>query len=345
MPTTAHYDFKAVRAAMDFQSVLKHYNIEPQGQWPQVKIVCPFHDDHKPSCGVNSDKSAFKCFACHEEGNALKFVTLMEGYEPTPEGGLNDGAEAAIAIMGLDPEDFKFKRGTTAVRAKKKAGTPKPKKEVKAKDKPLSRVKKDEEPQGDVDGQVNPPLTFTLDLERDHAFFDERELSEQVVEQFGLGYCKKGIMAGRICIPLHNEVGELVAYAGRYVGDDEEQPRYKLPKGFQKSHLLYNLHRLIEDKPKHVVLVEGYWSVMRLAQEGIPCVASLGSALSDQQVELLHKAGVRYVTIMYDGDEGGQTGALDAAAKLSAHLYVRRITLPDGVKPDTMTDDYLDRVR
>ena len=44
-------------------------------------------------------------------------------------------------------------------------------------------------------------------------------------------------MAGRICIPIHNERGELVAYAGRWPGEDvpEDTERYKLPAKLQKT--------------------------------------------------------------------------------------------------------------
>ena len=53
-------------------------------------------------------------------------------------------------------------------------------------------------------------------------------------------------MAGRICIPIHNAKGELVAYAGRWPGEDvpDGQERYKLPPKFHKSRVLFNLHRL-----------------------------------------------------------------------------------------------------
>ena len=53
----------------------------------------------------------------------------------------------------------------------------------------------------------------------------------------------RGSMHGRIVIPIHNERGELVAYAGRSI--DGSEPRYKLPAGFHKSVELFNLHRAI----------------------------------------------------------------------------------------------------
>jgi len=68
-------------------------------------------------------------------------------------------------------------------------------------------------------------------------------------------------MSGRIVIPIENGMGKLIAYAGRSV--DGTEPRYKLPAGFKKSQVLFNLCRAIEDSDGAegsagaVVLVEG----------------------------------------------------------------------------------------
>ena len=60
-------------------------------------------------------------------------------------------------------------------------------------------------------------------------------------EVFGLGYCARGMMKGRIAIPIHDETDALVGYAGRWPGDPAEgEERYKLPPGFKKSRVLYN---------------------------------------------------------------------------------------------------------
>lgn len=87
-----------------------------------------------------------------------------------------------------------------------------------------------------------------------------RGLSRAIVETFGLGVCpetSRSIMKARLCIPIHNPQGELVAYAGRWLGDEvpEGELRYKLPEGFRKSLVLYNLHRVAG--AHHLVVVEG----------------------------------------------------------------------------------------
>ena len=96
-------------------------------------------------------------------------------------------------------------------------------------------------------------------------------------------------MKERICFPIHDAKGELIAYSGRWASDDlpEDVPRYLLPKGFEKSKVLYNLHRILEKGSDTVVIVEGFWSVLRLHSEGIPCVSTFGDSVSEAHAELL----------------------------------------------------------
>jgi len=107
MNKAAYINFKDVRAAIDFSAVLSHYEIETTGSGDQLKIICPFHDDHKPSCGVNTVKGVFNCFSCPAQGNAMEFVALMEGEDPTTTTGIRKGALVALEIMGLDDADFR----------------------------------------------------------------------------------------------------------------------------------------------------------------------------------------------------------------------------------------------
>ena len=109
----------------------------------------------------------------------------------------------------------------------------------------------------------NKPLKFRLDkLDRDHPYLTERGLTAETIEEFGIGYCSKGMMEGRIAIPIQNEQGEVVAYAGRWPGEPAENtPKYKLPKGFRKSLELFNIHRAIKEPPdKPLVIVEGFFT-------------------------------------------------------------------------------------
>jgi hypothetical protein len=99
------------------------------------------------------------------------------------------------------------------------------------------------EKRGEGSEPVNKPLAFELKgIDLAHAYLAERGITKETAETFGVGlFSGRGSMKGRVVIPIHNERGELVAYAGRSI--DGSDPRYKLPAGFHKSHVLFNLHR------------------------------------------------------------------------------------------------------
>lgn len=40
----------------------------------QMRGLCPFHTDSKPTLNVSADKQIFKCFKCGKSGNAIGFV-------------------------------------------------------------------------------------------------------------------------------------------------------------------------------------------------------------------------------------------------------------------------------
>src|SRR5438045_6722527 len=116
-------------------------------------------------------------------------------------------------------------------------------------------------------------------------------------------------MHGRNVIPIENERGELVAYAGRSI--DNAEPKYKLPAGFKKSQGLYNLSRALEeDSTGAVVLVEGFFDCIKVVQAEHACVALMGCSLSvEQETQLVGR--FRNVAVMLDGDDAGRNAAVE----------------------------------
>lgn len=45
------------------------YTLKGRGLWREM--VCPFHDDSKPSLRINIQKGCFKCMACEAKGGDL----------------------------------------------------------------------------------------------------------------------------------------------------------------------------------------------------------------------------------------------------------------------------------
>jgi len=215
-------------------------------------------------------------------------------------------------------------------------------KPVKAKaDKPVAA--NDREETDKVQKKSNQPLTFTLKLDHKHPYIEARGFKKKLIKKFGIGFSDKGMMKGRIAFQIHNERGELIAHSGRWADDElpEDVPRYLLPKGFEKSKVLYNLHRVLEEGSDTVVIVEGFWSVLRLHSEDIPCVSTFGDSVSEAQASLLVELGFKNVILIYDGDEGGRIGTQSSLPILAERLFVKTVALEDGIKPDTMSDDIL----
>lgn len=335
-------DFKQVKAAVNIRQVLERYQLFDTFRQTGDRLSgpCPIHNGKNPtSFRVSLSKNCFNCFgSCGRGGNVIDFVALKEGVS---------FRDAALLLqewfMGRPPSAShrRTPSGARVCEERRSSAVP-------------NRIAT--QPGGATrdDDQVvkeNPPLTFELKtLKNDHPYLFERRLDRETIEQFGLGYCSRGVHRGRIAIPIHNANGELVAYAGRWPGEPPEgQPKYKLPKGFQKNLELFNLHRALqepEDFP--LVIVEGFFDCFALWQCGIAkCVALMGSSLSGEQEELLANAlpdgGV--IELLLDNDEAGQTATEEIAKRLLDFALVRSITLPEGIRqPDELTPDEIAQI-
>lgn len=323
----AYVDFAHVKEHASFERVLSHYNLQPIGRGVQRSVLCPFHRERRPSCKVELEKNIFHCFGCGKKGNILEFVAALDDAD------LRTAALKIAAICTIAPAPPRDSGQRTAQKAPNESATPASQKPTpRAARSPLSGREVATEP-------VNPPLTFELKLDGTHPYLAGRGLSAETVAEFGLGYCNRGMMKGRVCIPIHDAAGNLVAYAGRWAdaGEPPEgEDKYKLPPKFLKSRLLFNLNRV--DDPSHLVAVEGFWSTFRLHALGIPTVALMGWSISVDQIALLRERGTRSLVLLLDGDEAGYLGRERLLPELTNSFFVRSPKLPEGEKPDTMDE-------
>src|SRR5439155_7682974 len=171
-----------------------------------------------------------------------------------------------------------------------------------------------------------------------HPYVVSRGLSEHTARYFGVGYYNgSGFLRGRIVIPIHNEQGELVAYSGRAM--DQTEPKYRLPAGFRKSHVLFNLHRAIRKGDRTLILVEGFFDTFKLHQAGHHNVAALmGSKLSLRQTNLIETYFDQAI-LMLDADEAGKAATTAAATVLSSILAVQIVELAWGTQPDQLASE------
>jgi DNA primase len=195
---------------------------------------------------------------------------------------------------------------------------------------------------------VNAPLNFELKrLDTEHPYLTNKGFTKETIHHFGLGFCSKGLLAGRIAIPIHNSEGKLVGYCGRLAEDraiSEEHPRYKFPPKrehqgmsyeFQKSKLLYNSHRL-KSPVEDLAIVEGFASVWWLTQMGFPnVVALMGWSMSAEQAELVMKLVTPKgrAWLLQEGDEAGQKCAASVMEQIAPLRSLRLIKLEEGKQP------------
>lgn len=319
---TRWIDFAELKRQVSITDVLARYGIlDGLREKKPGKLVgsCPIHGGKNgTSFNVDSGKNVFHCFSQCGGGNVLDLVMKLE--------------DCSIREAGEKLSDWfelRFdRRGGIAKTAKRRP-------------EPRSATAPDNSGRSDV-SRVNPPLERPLQgLNHDHPYLVERGLTVPTIKEFGVGHCTRGLMRGRIAIPIHDEHGILVAYAGRAVDRElaEAHGKYRLPDRFKKSFVLFNLHRATEHADQGLIVVEGFFDCFRIHQAGFSnVVALMGSTLSEPQEELLLSHADR-VALMLDGDEAGTKCLREFYRRLRRRLYLREMHLEAGEQPDALSDE------
>jgi DNA primase len=293
-------DFKSIKRGVKLEFVLRHYHVKLRRSGKdQYRGCCPIHrGDGRDAFHVNLARNIFHCFACGAGGTVLDFVAAMERCS------LFEAAQKLQAMTCSSVPTI---------------STPNEKKLVTER------------------RRVSSPLNFELTgIDCRHPYLAERGITEQTAREFGVGfYSGPGLMHRRLVIPIHNAEGQLLAYCGRSV--DQTQPRYRVPSGFAKSEILFNLHRAVAGSENSVVVVEGFFDCMKVHQAGIRSVVALmGSVLYEPQRQVLLERFNR-VILLLDGDPTGRKASTVIAQRLRPDCDVRIISLPDGVQPDQLS--------
>ena len=295
-------DFKSIKREVKLESVLRHYRAELRRSGKdQYRGCCPIHrSEGREAFPVNLARNVFHCFACGAGGTVLDLVAAMERCS------LYEAAQTLRTMAASSSQSRPSPNQKELVTKRRK---------------------------------VSLPLTFTLrEVDYAHPYLADRGISQEMALEFGVGfYAGPGLMSGRLVIPIHNANGDLIAYCGRSV--DQTQPRYRVPPGFAKSEILFNMHRAAATGESAVVVVEGFFDCMRLRQAGIRSVVALmGSALYEpQRCALFGRFG--HVVVMLDGDVTGRKASKTVAGRLRPHCTVQVVELPLGTQPDQLSTE------
>ncbi len=312
-------DFAAIKGSVDIEQVLVHYGVRlKRVRKDYLRGLCPLpthgSEQSRESFGVDTGRniwachSASCCQARHGKvgGNVLDLLACMEACSIR---------EAALRLRAWMDAPGEARPSDQLVSKGKRAG---------ASQKELSR------------------LSFALRLQW-HSYLEQRGIRWSTAAWFGAGYYGgSGFLRGRMVFPIHNERGELVAYAGRTM--DGQEPRYLFPPGFRKSQVVFNLHRAVESAARQggvAIVVEGFFDCLKVHQAGYGnVVALMGASVSDRQAELLDTY-FRKLVVMLDGDEAGWRASRVLAARWPA-AYMAWV--PAGWQPDQLSNEEIEGI-
>lgn len=338
-----------VRERVDLLGLVgRHVQLKKSGvNW---QGLCPFHHEKTPSFNVRPDKGFFKCFGCGQGGDAFEFLMKIRGLS------FNETVEELAAVAGLSlpilAKDTDFTRQKVDYRT--------------SLFKLLTQVQ-----------DYYHTLLMGSSGQKALAYLRERGLTDKTIQQFRLGYAPPGwqtladhfkgmtdaerlleevglrINKGetshsydrfrdRVVFPIHDIKGRCVGFGGRTMEPDGKPKYINSPETvlYQKGFILYGLHQSQEaiQREGEIILVEGYMDLISLVSHGVGnCAATLGTALTDEQLRLIWQRS-RRVVYCFDGDNAGRQAAWRALEKsiegLEADRHVRFLFLPQGADPD-----------
>lgn len=305
--------------------------------------LCPFHNERTPSMTVSESKQIFHCFGCGEGGDSVTFIMKRE----------NLGFPEAIRFLA------------------EKLGVP-----IEESTPRDPRISQERDKLYEINREAARFFLNNLTKnETALNYLYKRNIGDKLIKQFGLGYSldswdslykylsskgygdkeietlgligKRSNNAGyydkfrnRIMYPIIDTRSRVIGFGGRVL--DETMPKYLNSQEtpiFNKGNNLYGLNLLnkFSDR-KRIILVEGYMDVIALFNNKINYgVASLGTALTENQAKLLKRYGEN-IYICFDSDLAGINATNKAIEILTREdINPKIITLPGYKDPD----DYL----
>ena len=297
--------------------------------------LCPFHDDTNPSMSISPEKQIYKCFVCGASGNVFNFVMDYEHVSFTE----------AISILAKKYNmegDFNLKKEVSKyepfyeimnIASKFYQNNLNSKEGIKAREYLKNR---------NLDSETIKEFEIGLSLPSRDTLTNLLLSKGNTLEQLNLidiSNTNHDSYINRIIFPLHDLKGRINGFSGRiYNGEDlNKYQNTKETPIFKKRENLFNYHRVREEvrKSKSVIVMEGFMAVIRAHTVGIKnCIATMGTALSTEQLSLIKKLS-NEVILCYDGDDAGKKATLlNGEQFLKSGVNPKVISLPEKLDPD-----------
>lgn len=301
--------------------------------------LCPFHSERSPSFQVVPQRGFYHCFGCGKHGDAFSWVMEREGLS-FPEALELLARQAGIAMPERRERPKEVLDQEERLRGVLEAAQAFYQQELARNEAALGYLK-------------GRGITEAFALEAGFGAAPDAwdklvghlrrlDVSPDLIEQSGLASrSERGsqidFLRNRLTIPIHDARGRIVAFGGRVLNDDK--PKYLNTREtalFKKGATLFGMHRAKGALRDGALVVEGYFDVLQLHQEGLAgVVAPLGTALTEDHLHQLHRFTKR-VILCFDGDAAGRR-AMEKSLRLALPqgFEVRLLELPAGEDPDT----------
>jgi DNA primase len=341
-------DVERVRDAADIVQIIgEHVNLRRVGaDW---RGPCPFHQGTHRNFSVSPKKRMYYCFVCHAGGDVFNFLQKRLGMDwPSAVRTVADKSGVEIRETdtrreGPDSREPVWELNATAAEYLQRTlwedDLGQPAREYLAK-RNITRDAGQRFGLGFAPREIGLLRGYLNTL----GFDDDRLLSGGLLVKREEADEPRPRFRGRLMFPIYDASGRLSGFGGRLIGPGE--PKYLNSADsptFTKGRLLYGLNwaRHAIRRDERLLLVEGYFDVVRLVLAGIESVvAPLGTALTDDQAAMIARQ-TKNVFLLYDSDIAGQKATFRAGDLLLAQgVSVRVVTLPEGEDPDTFVDTH-----
>ncbi|HEY2849050.1 MAG TPA: DNA primase, partial [Gemmatimonadaceae bacterium] len=331
-----------VSQAADIVAIIgEHVRLKKSGS--VYRGPCPFHQGTNNNFSV-MPSGGYTCFVCGEKGSVFTFVQKRLGLsfvEAVKYVGEKSGIEVRVDERkreGPDPREPFWELNATAAawfrRMLWESDTGAPARDYLA-SRNVSRETADRFGLGFAPYALGLMRAYLNGL----GFTDERLLDVGLLAKREEQDEPRPRFRDRLIFPILDPSAHAVGFGGRLLGPGD--PKYlnsAESEVFSKGKLLYNLSnaRNAIRRDERVILVEGYFDVVRLVEAGVESVvAPMGTALAEGQADLLAKYS-KTAFLLYDSDGPGQKASFRAAdVLLTRSMTVRVVTLPEGEDPDT----------
>jgi len=330
-----------IESASDIVSTIGRYvSLKKAGK--NFKGLCPFHKEKTPSFIVSPEKQIYHCFGCGKGGNVFNFIMSVENISYI-EAIRRIASDLGIAIpdyrstaekVSASEYDILYKTNQIARDYFCSPMSPAAKKYLEnrnLKEETLKKYSVGYAP-NKWEGLISYQPFKSVDIENYEqlGLIQKKENSNHYYDKF----------RNRIIFPFYNLSGHIVGFGGRRLNEND-QPKYlNSPESriYKKGEILYGLYQAISairDK-KAVLIVEGYFDLLRLVDSGIQnVIASSGTALTESQGRLI-KRYTDTAIFVYDSDDAGIKAAIRNSQILETlDLRVSMVLLPKPHDPDT----------